>query len=430
MEGPPRLEVGPEMRRERLAQLVRAAAELGDVAHLRFSLRDFYFFVHPDAIQHILVANHRNYQKGPDHVYLKPVIGNGLITSDGAFHLRQRRMIQPAFHRTRITGYARTMTAYALDAVESWHDGQTLDLSRAMLQLTLRIVIRTLCGVDLDDRADPVAASMREALALFSGEARSLLPNTRRATRALDETLFALIHQRRGAPEETDDILSMLLDIGDGSAEAAMSDQQVRDEIMTLFYAGHDTTASSLSWTWYLLSQHPEVDAQLQAELEAVLGGRPPAVEDLPRLRYTAAVFAESLRLYPPVWSISRQTVAEDRVGGYVVPAGMPVMVSPYVTHRDARFFDDPERFDPDRFHPDHDVRKRLPRSAYAPFGSGVRQCMGEPLAWMEGTLLLATIAQRYRVHLLPGHEVVPQAAITLRPRDGVHVTLERRGVR
>ena len=206
-----------------------------------------------------------------------------------------------------------------------------------------------------------------------------------------------------------------------------MSDQQVRDEVMTLFYAGHDTTASSLSWTWYLLSQHPEVDARLQAELDATLQGRPPTVEDLPRLRYPAMVFAEALRLYPPVWSISRQTIAEDRIGEYTVPEGMPVMVSPYVTHRDARFFVDPDRFDPERFDPDHDVRKRLPRSAYAPFGSGVRQCMGEPLAWMEGTLLLATIAQRYRMHLLPGHEVVPQASITLRPRDGVHVMLERR---
>lgn len=420
----------PELRRDRLGLLVRAARELGDVAQLKFGTRGFYFFVHPDAIQHILVTHHRNYPKGPDQIYLKPVIGEGLITSEGSHHLHQRRMLQPGFHRTQIVTYARTMTAFAADMLDQWRHDQVVDLYHEMMQLTLRIVIRTLCGVDLADPADHVGQSMQSALALFGAQPETLLPSTRRATRELDDVIYHIIRRRRDERRDADDLLTVLLAAANtpgGDGEQGMTDRQIRDEVMTLFFAGHDTTASALSWSWYLLAQHPEIEAKLHAELAETLGGRLPTVDDIPRLSYTTMVFTEALRLFPPIWSISRQTIADDEIGGYRVPAGMPVMISPYVTHHDPRFYVDPDRFDPARFHPDHDVRKQIPRQAYVPFGAGLRQCMGEPYAWMEGTLLLATIAQRFRFHLVPDHAVIPQSMITLRPKNGVLVTLHAR---
>jgi len=420
-----------DRRRDRLGLLVSAARACGDVVGLKFGTREFYLLVHPDAIQHVLVTNHRNYHKGPDHIYLKPMIGDGLITSEGEAHLQQRRMLQPAFHHARIAAYATAMTSYTTEMLDGWRHGATVDLSTELMSLTRRIVTWVLYGVDIDDDGDPFGPRLRAALAQFNEDQRGLLPNTRRAVRDLDTVTYALIAQRRAAGETTGDLLSMLLAMrrktpgAPDAPGAPLTDQQIRDEIMTLFFAGHETTAAALTWSWYLLAQHPDAMTTLRDELDAVLGARPPTVDDLPLLRYTTMVFAEALRLFPSVWSITRTSVAEDRIGPYPIPAGMPVMISPYITHRDARFYPDPDRFDPTRFDPDHDVRKQLPRFAYVPFGGGPRQCMGESFGWMEGTLLLATMAQRYRMRLAPDHEVVPHALITLRPKDGVRVVLD-----
>ncbi len=416
-----------DRHRDRLGLLISAARACGDIVGLKFGTREFYLLVHPDAIQHVLVTNHRNYHKGPDHIYLKPMIGEGLITSEGEAHLQQRRMLQPAFHHARIASYATAMTSYTTDMLDGWRHGETVDLSAELMALTRRIVIAVLYGVDIDDDA-PFGPQLRAALAQFNEDQRGMLPNTRRAVRDLDTVTYALIAHRRAAGETTGDLLSLLLTMrrkaSDGPG-APLTDQQIRDEIMTLFFAGHETTAAALTWSWYLLAQHPDAMATLEGELDAVLGARPPTVDDLPRLRYTAMVFAEALRLFPSVWSITRTSVAEDHIGPYRIPAGMPVMISPYLTHHDARFYPDPDRFDPTRFDPEHDVRKRLPRFAYVPFGGGPRQCMGESFGWMEGTLLLATMAQRFRMRLAPGTEVVPRGLITLRPKDNVRVVLE-----
>ena len=420
----------PELPRDRLALLTHAARTAGDVVHVQFGTRHFYSVVHPTDIERVLVTNHRNYPKGPDHAYLKPVIGEGLITSEGAFHLKQRRAIQPAFHSRRIATYADAMTAYATEMLDRWPKEGVIDIAREMTGLTLRIVVRTLFGADVDDESDVLGRALAAMWApapapAEGGRARTMLPGTRRASRELDEVIYAAVRERRALGRDTGDLLSMLLALGDDAS--GMPDRQVRDELMTLFFAGHETIASTLSWAWYLLAAHPDVEAALHAELDEVLAGRLPTAGDVSRLRYTTMALAETMRLYPPVWTIARRAAADDVVGGYRVPAGASVIVSPYVTHRDPRFYPDPNHFDPERFHPDHDTRKRGPRFAYFPFGGGVRQCMGEPFAWMEGTVLLATVAQRYRLRLAPGHPVEPQAMITLRPKSGVHVTIEAR---
>lgn len=407
----------------------RAAAEIGDVAHCRFGVRDSYLFAHPDAIQHILLSNHRNYIKGPDLVYLKPVIGEGLITSEGAFHLYQRRMIQPAFHRARIAQYGAAMTSYTSDALDRWRDGEVVDMAREMTQLTLRIVMQLLCGLDIDEEDNPTAHGLQIALGHFGGKSNALLPNSRRAARELTNAVDGIVAARRAAGDDKGDLLGMLLgtDVKNGERVERMSDRQARDEIMTFFFAGHDTTASALAWAWYLLALHPEVQERLHEEVDHVLGGRTPTADDVPKLTYATAVFAETVRLYPPVWSIHREAVADDAWDGYRIPRGMYVMVSPYLTQRDPRFYDDPEAFDPGRFHLDGDVRRSIPRFAYFPFGVGTRQCMGEPFAWMQGALLLAAVAQRVRVCPVAGSDVVPLATITLHPKNGIPLRIERR---
>jgi len=426
---PPQLLQMPGSSKDRLTLLRRAAAEIGDVSHCRFGVRDSYLFVHPDAIQHILLANHRNYKKGPDLVYLKPVIGDGLITSEGAFHLYQRRMIQPAFHRARIAQYGASMTSYTSDALDRWHEGMIVDMAREMTRLTLRIVMQLLCGLDIDDADEPSTHQLQTALGHLSGESNALLPNSRRAARELTNAVDGIVAVRRAAGDDKGDLLGMLLgaDVKNGEKVERMSDRQARDEIMTFFFAGHDTTASALAWAWYLLALHPEVQERLHEEVDRVLGGRTPTADDVAKLTYATAVFAETVRLYPPVWSIHREAVADDSWDGYRIPQGMNVMVSPYLTQRDPRFYDDPERFDPTRFHLESDVRRSIPRFAYFPFGVGTRQCMGEPFAWMQGTLLLATVAQRVRVHPVATSEVAPLATITLHPKNGIPLRIERR---
>lgn len=430
--------------RDPLAHL-KAVSRYGDVVHYvigRGKLKmNVFHFNHPDYIREVLVTNQRNYDKGESILLLKDLLGEGLLTSGGDFHLRQRRLVQPAFHKKRIAAFGKLMTDFANRKVASWPDGATLDLAEEMKQLTLEIVVKSLFDSDLD-RENTV---IREALVGLNDWAdrillppklarllgRLPLPATRRfkkARQALYTYMDRLIAERRASGADHGDLLSMLLQATDEEGDkTGMSNEQVRHEILTMFLAGHETTSLALMWTWYLLSQNPAAATKLQAELDGVLGGRTPTVDDLPHLPYTEKVFTEAMRLYPPAYATSRYSVKEQQVGGYTVPAGSRIILSQYVTQRDPRFFPDPEKFDPDRWTPE--FKAALPKFAYWPFGGGPRLCIGEPFAWMEGQLLIATIAQRCDFRLLPGHPVANWPQVTLRARHGMQMIVSRRKV-
>jgi cytochrome P450 len=426
-------------RRDPLNYLTRLAREHGDIVYFNVGGQRAYLLNHPDLVRDVLVNHQDHFHKGRALQRSKRLLGEGLLTSEGEHHRRQRRLAQPAFHRKRIESYGDVMVAYAARHTARWQDGANVDIAREMMRLTLAIVGKTLFNADVEEDADDIAGALTEIMELFnmlllpySEYLEKLpLPQTRRFERArakLDEIIYRIVEERRRAHADAGDLLSMLLaarDVeGDGSG---MSDQQIRDEVMTLILAGHETTANALSWTWYLLARHPEVERQLHAELDEVLdhGRGLPTVGDLPRLRYTEMILSESMRLYPPAWVVGRLAIRDYRVCDYVVPAGSLVLVSQYVMHRDARFFAEPERFDPARWTPE--ARETRPAYSYFPFGGGARRCIGEGFAWMEGVLLVAAIAARWRMRLDPEHRVETYPRITLRPRRGIRITLERR---
>jgi cytochrome P450 len=426
-----------KFRRNPLAFLLQTAQEFGDVVYYRFGRAEVYLLKNPEHIKDVFVTHQHNFVKGRGIQWAKLFLGEGLLTSEGEFHTRQRRLSQPAFHRQRIGAYAAIMAEYSGRSRERWHDGQLLAFESEMHALTLAIAGRTLFGEDMADEAADIGAALTDVLSLFPRFAlpfatliqRLPLPSNRRFDRArarLDATVYRIIRLRRQSGEDQGDLLSMLMaaqDLeGDGSG---MSDVQLRDEVMTLLLAGHETTANALCWTFYLLSQNPAAEARLHAEIDEVLGDRLPGLEDVPRLRFAEQVFAESMRLFPPAWGVGRKVVSDYQVDGWTLPAGALVSMSPWVTHHDARFFPDPMRFDADRWTPE--ARAARPKFSYFPFGGGARQCIGEQFAWMEGVLLLATLAQRFRYRLAPGAVVEPEALITLRPKGGLPMIAEER---
>jgi cytochrome P450 len=424
-------------RRDPLSFLERVARTYGDVAHFRFGKIDVYLLSHPDHVRDVLVTHHRNFIKSRALQRARVLLGQGLLTSEGEFHLRQRRMIQPSFHRDRITGYAEVMCEYAERHSGRWRDGERVDMSREMMRLTLAIAGKTLLGADVEGEADDIGRALTDSLALFDrltnpfGELldRLPIPSTRRFWRArdsLDRTVHRIIESRRADGRDDGDLLSTLLLAQDEEGGGdGMTTEQLRDEILTIFLAGHETTANALAWTWYLLARHPEIESRLHTELDAVLGDRPPAPDDYPRLTFTRRVLAESMRLYPPAWTIGRQPLEDFEIGGYTVRSGAIVLMSPWIVHRDGRFFPDPYRFDPDRWTPEAEAG--MHRMQYFPFGGGPRKCIGEGFAWMEGVLVLAALARRWRASLLPDPPVVPQPLITLRMLHGAPMVLHRR---
>jgi cytochrome P450 len=428
-----------DFRRDPVSFLLRTARGYpGEVVRFRQGPRGVYVVKHPDLVKEVLVTRQHEFSKSRALQWAKLFLGDGLLTSEGEFHTRQRRLAQPAFHRQRIGGYAADMVERAVEARERWTAGQVLDLDGEMMRLTLAVVSRSLFGTDVagaaseirEDLATIVSLFPRFALPLFGLIQKLPLPSNVRFDRAvarLDGIVHRLIAERRAEGGDRGDLLSMLLlaqdEEGDGGG---MSDRQLRDEVVTLLLAGHETTSNALTWTWYLLSQHPQVEERWRDELRAVLGGRPPAFDDLPALKRTEMVFAESMRLFPPAWGIGRRALHDLELGGFAVAGGSVVVLPTYVVHRDERFWPDPERFDPERF--TAEARAARPRFAYFPFGGGARSCIGESFAWMEGTLLLAAIGQRWRLRLLPGHPVEPQALITLRPRHGMRMVVEAAG--
>jgi cytochrome P450 len=439
-KGSPIRGVLPELLANPLELLERSAAEYGDIVALRLFNRYTYALNHPDYIKYVLVDNNRNYVKGRVLELTRPVIGEGLLTSEGEFHQRQRRLIQPAFHRRQVAVLADTMTRFTERHIAGWREGETRDLHIEMMRLTMSIVTQCFFGVDVSRENTRLAETLDELMNDFSfGDALPLrqllgyLPSRRNQRRRallrfLDETIYGFIKAGRERNEEGDDLLSLLLTAQDVEGDGlGMTDRQVRDEVMTLFIAGHETTANAITWTFYLLAQHPEVEEQLHAELAQVLGGHLPTAEDAPALKYTRMVFSEAMRLYPPAWGIGRMALADDEIGGYRVPARSPIIVSQWVMHRHPAYWEDPLRFNPDRFDPAAAATRQRPRYAYFPFGGGPRLCIGEPFAWMEGVLIMASLAQRFSFRLAPSACVEPQPLITLRPKYGMPMILRRR---
>src|SRR5689334_24306408 len=409
-------------------------ARYGDIVGIRVVNFRNIFINHPDLIEELLVSHPRRYFKGRVLRANGHVFGEGLLTSEGDFWLRQRRLVQPSFHRARINAYAETMVQYAQRMLESWRGGEERDVHREMMRLTLQIVVKTLFDADVAGDAQDVGKSLELLLELGANFRRTLFvphwvptPTNLRIKGEIafiESILYRIIRERRASGRDAGDLLSMLLHVQDEDG-LRMTDKQLRDETITLFLAGHETTAASLSWTWWLLAQNPTAEAKLHAELDELLGGRPPSMDDLARLPYTASVITESMRLYPPAWGLARIAVEDHELGGYPVKKGMGVAMAQWVVHRDTRWYDTPEEFRPERW--EGDLAKRIPRFAYFPFCGGPRQCIGNSFALMETTLILATIAQKYRLRLVPDHPVVPLASITLRPRYGVRVALESR---
>ena len=415
------------------------AASDPDLAVARaFTGRTIVLASHPDLAREVLTGHPCSLRKGLGLQRTRFVLGNGLLTSEGEFHLRQRRLAQPAFHRERIARYAEEMIARTEVVASSWRDGQSLDLARAMHHLTLDIVGRTLFGVDLQGRAAELGKALTAVLDSFSiwlilfGERLYDLPiprmrRAKQAVPALDAAIYAIIEEHRRSGRDQGDLLSMLMAARDAEGDGSgMTDAQLRDEVMTLILAGHETTANALAWTWWFLAQQPEIDARLAAEVRHTCGDRPITMADLPNLPYTRAVFSEAMRLRPPAYATSREVIEPIVLGGQAIPVGAQVVVSPWVTQRDPRWWTEPLRFDPDRWlapraEPHH-------RHAYFPFGGGTRVCIGEQFAWTEGILVIAALVRRWRFRLtVPATAVRPQAAVTLRPAPGIPVVCERR---
>ncbi|HEY1951440.1 MAG TPA: cytochrome P450 [Gemmatimonadaceae bacterium] len=418
-----------EFARRRLPFLVESAQRYGDVVLFRVGNERIYLFNHPDLIRDLLVTNQKNFTKSRALVRAKKVLGEGLLTSEGEFHLRQRRLAQPAFHRDRIAAYALSMVDYADRVRLRWTANRSIDIHDEMMKLTLAIVARTLFSADVENEATEIGEAISSTFAVFNigvlpfSELLEKLPlpymkrfNAARAR--LDETIYRIIDERRAGGEDKGDLLSMLLLAQDTEGDGGgMTDTQVRDEAMTIFLAGHETTANALSWTWYLLSQNPEAESRLHQEVDA-LSGSVPGPGDLSRLSYTRMVLAESMRLYPPAWAVGRRAIDDFEAGGYRIPARSMVLASQYIMHRDPRFHPDPERFDPDRWLPA--AASARPRFSYFPFGGGTRICIGEQFAWMEGILLLATIAQRWKLRYVGDAPPEIEPRITLRPRGAM----------
>ncbi len=412
-------------------------AKLGDITYMRMYNQPAYFLNHPDLIRDLLITSNAKFEKGRALKRAKNLLGEGLLTSEGEKHLCQRRMIQPAFHRKRIAEYAKVMTEYTVRMRDEWKDGEVRDIDKEMMRLTLQIVGKTLFSANIDDETDEVGQAMTTLIEMFGylvlpfSEILQKLPfpqsiRFKKSKRILDEVIYGIINERRKTGEDKGDLLSTLLMAQDEDDGKGMSDKQVRDEAITLFAAGHETTANAMTFTWYLLSQNSEKQAKLHKELDEVLNGKTPSMEDVPKLKYTEAVFAESLRLFPPAWAIGRLAIKEHKFGEYEIPKGALVLLSPYVTQRDSRFWENANEFIPERWF-EQSIKQAGQKFTYFPFSRGVRSCIGESFAWMEGILLIATLAQKWRLNLLPEQKVSLNPVMTLRPKYGMKMKLSRR---
>jgi cytochrome P450 len=426
-----------EFNRDSLDFITRCAREFGDVVRMRFLYVPACFLFNPEHIEYVLASGSKNFIKAASmrSPFFHRLVGNGLVTSEGDFWRRQRRLAQPAFHRDRVNAYGETMVGTTSRMLDGWRDGAVLDAHAEMMMLTQSVVAETLFSADVSSESGEIDEALASIVRPFSSQAtlKWILDNRlptpahlrfNRAVRKIDNFVYRIIAERRASGADTGDLLSMLLRAQDEDG-TQMTDQQLRDELMTIFLAGHETTALALTWALYLLAQNPEAEERLTAELEEVLGGRAPTATDMPRLRYVEWVVKEAMRLYPPAWGVGREAVRDCEVGGYRIPAGMQLFAFQWVVQRDPRWFDEPERFRPERW--GEDAISRLPKYAYFPFGGGPRLCIGNYFATMEAVLILSTIAQRFRLRLVAEQTVELLPAMSLRPKDGVLMKLESR---
>lgn len=429
--------------RDPLKLLIDISHTYGDIAHFKFGRQNVYLLNHPDYIEDVLVTNYKNFIKSRGLQVSKRLLGNGLVTSEGEYHDLQRRLIQPTFYPKRVKSYADMMVKQAVIMGNSWHDGTILDIHKEMKKLTLAIICKTVLGYDIEAEHDEVGDALLTCMKYFNrllmpfGELIAKIPllpinkGFQKAKRDLDSIVYTMIKEHRkkldkGHEKEDDDLLSTLLQAQDEEAGIGrMTDQQLRDEVMTIFLAGHETTANALTWTYYLLSENPTTETRLQEELHSIFGNRTTiTVDDVPRLEFTEKILTESMRLYPPAWALGRQVIDDYKVGGYTIPKGSIILMSQYVMHRDPRYFPEPNRFYPERW--TEEFKKQLPRFSYFPFGGGTRGCIGEPFAWLEAILLLATICRQWRMKHVPSHKVELKPLITLRPKYGMHMKITK----
>lgn len=426
-----------DFAKDPLGFLTQCGRDYGDIVPLRFGLTKGCFLAQPESIETVLQEREIFTKNTPAWNVLKSLLGNGLLTSEGEFWRRQRRLVQPVFYQQRIATYGKTMVAYTKHQIQEWQSGELLDIHQAMTRLTFNIVTKTLFNVDLSGtEAKTIAETLDVMMQWFSARRKqAFLPlawlptaiNRRyqQALKVMDQKIYHLIQQRRSSNLDSGDLLSMLIAVRDETDGSQMTDRQLRDELVTLIMAGHETTANALSWAWMLLSQTPDVEAKLVQELQTVLAGRSPTVADLPQLSYAQQIIKEAMRLYPPVYSIGRSASREYNLDGYQLPTGCVIVFSPWVMHRHPKYFTEPEQFRPDRWA--SDLEKQLPKCAYFPFGDGPRICIGKNFAMMEAVLLLATIAQKFQITLVSDQPIVPLPSITLRPQNGINVRVTKR---
>jgi len=421
--------------RDPLDFLSRCSREYGDVVRLRLPGLPLYLLNSPNDVEQVLVKNNRAFVKSRYFRRELSFLGKGLLNSEGEFWRRQRRLAQPTFHRRRINAYGGVMVSYTERLLATWRAGEIRDIHQEMMRLLMEIGAKVLFDAEIAESGE-VREALDRAVKRFDEQGsgmlvRFLLGNFptptnlrfRRAVGRLDEVIYGIIDERRSSGKDTGDLLSMLLHAQD-EEDNRMSNRQLRDEVITLLLAGHETNALALSWTWYLLSRHPEVETKLLDEFREVLGDRAPTVDDVPRLRYAEMVIKESMRLYPPAWGLSREAAEECKIGGYRVPAGTQLFIVLLVLHRDPRYFEDPETFHPERW--EDGSAKRMPKYAYLPFGAGPRLCIGSSFAMTEAILLLATVAKRFRLKLASEQPVIPQPSVTLRPGGGMRMVRKR----
>lgn len=437
--GYPVLGVLPQLRSDPIRTFLDAADQFGDIVHLKAGPYHGFLVCDPAGIKHVLQDNARNYHKSPLYQRLRDSLGNGLLTSEDSFWLRQRRLAQPAFHRQRLVTMTEAMVTCTQQMLDRWEpmasSGETFDLVAEMMALTQAIIVRTMFSTDLGSTTEIVnrtwpIINRRIGETFWSSKLEISLPlpaNRRfgRALRELDAVVYRIIADRRQSGREEADLLSMFLSARDDETGAGMTDRQLRDEVMTMLLAGHETTSLALSWTYYLLSLHAESERTIADEITRVIGDRRPSFAHVEELVCTRRVLEESLRLYPPAWGFSRLALGADEIGGYRVPKGSIVFVIPFVVHRRPKLWPAPDRFDPDRFAAEQEAAR--PRFAYIPFGGGPRGCIGNQFALLEAQLIVAAIAQRYRIEVVPGQSIRPEPLITLRPTPGIRARIRKR---
>lgn len=425
-----------DFAKDPLLFMTKCFEEYGEIVPLRFAQKKTILISKPEYIQQIL-KDRETFYKSKTLKSLYALLGQGILTSEGETWFRQRRLSQPIFHKKRIDNYGEVMVKYTEKMVANWEDGQILDIQTQMMRLSFDIVMKTIFNRDASEQeAGDVAKAMNISAEWLLGRIKSLVPissqvptpgNIRylNAIKKFDKYIYQIISERRISNEDTGDLLSMMMQARDEDDGSQMSDKQLRDEIATLIFAGHETGANTLAWTWMLLSQNPEKQVKLQQELKQVLGDRSPQLADIPNLPYTNMVIKEVMRLYPVVWNVSAETTKECKIGNYQVPADCTILVSQWVMHRSEKYFEDAQSFKPERW--ESDLEKQLPAGVYIPFGGGPRTCIGKNFALMEAVLLLATIAQKFEINLVPNQTIIPAPTVTLQPKNGIKVSLKKR---